>query len=230
VLALFPIGTTVAKQFDGDDEQLVWFEGVGQRFDEGEDLCWVLYSDGDSEEMEESEVREEVWFEGVVQRFDEGEGLYWVLCSDGDSEEMQESEASDAVQNYRVHVQQQEEIIAEAETAATGSNVLRNGVDADVVAVPAAKDDALLTAEALVANVVQSSSNVDASETAVAIRAMTAAAERLASAATRIEAVVAVPIQQLYLQWRHNVQQQQQQQQLELLAISRSAIPFINRK
>jgi hypothetical protein len=57
-LSLYPIGTKVAKQFEGDDQQLVWFEGVVQRFDEG--LYWVLYSDGDSEDMDTDEVRDAV--------------------------------------------------------------------------------------------------------------------------------------------------------------------------
>jgi hypothetical protein len=57
-LSLYPIGTKVAKQFDGADGQLVWFEGLVQRFDE--DLYWVLYSDGDSEDMDTDEVRDAV--------------------------------------------------------------------------------------------------------------------------------------------------------------------------
>jgi Lamin-B receptor of TUDOR domain len=59
-LSLFPIGTKVAKQFEGDDQQLVWFEGTIQRFDENDNLYWVLYTDGDSEDMEEAEVRDAV--------------------------------------------------------------------------------------------------------------------------------------------------------------------------
>jgi hypothetical protein len=59
-LSLYPIGTNVAQQFDGADGELVWFEGAVHRFDEEEDLYWVLYSDDDSEEMEAAEVREAV--------------------------------------------------------------------------------------------------------------------------------------------------------------------------
>jgi hypothetical protein len=50
----------VAKHFDGADGDLVWFTGVVQMFDQEEGLYWVLYSDGDSEEMEADEVREAV--------------------------------------------------------------------------------------------------------------------------------------------------------------------------
>jgi hypothetical protein len=57
-LSLNPVGTKVAKQFDGADGELVWFEGVVQRFDEG--LYWVLYSDGDLEDMDTDEVRDAV--------------------------------------------------------------------------------------------------------------------------------------------------------------------------
>jgi hypothetical protein len=57
-LSQFPIGTKVAKQFEGDDQQLVWFEGTIQRFDEDDHLYWVLYTDGDSEDMDAAEVRE----------------------------------------------------------------------------------------------------------------------------------------------------------------------------
>jgi hypothetical protein len=58
--SLYPIGTKVAKQFDGVDGELVWFEGVVQRHDEEDDLYWVLYNDGDSEDMNEAEVRDAV--------------------------------------------------------------------------------------------------------------------------------------------------------------------------
>src|SRR5688500_17972526 len=56
--SLFPVCTRVAKQCDGADGELVWFEGEVQRYDE--DLYWVLYSDGDSEDMDASEVRDAV--------------------------------------------------------------------------------------------------------------------------------------------------------------------------
>jgi hypothetical protein len=58
--SLYPIGTKVAKQFDGPAGELVWFEGVVQRYDEEDGLYWILYSDGDSEDMNEAEVREAV--------------------------------------------------------------------------------------------------------------------------------------------------------------------------
>jgi Lamin-B receptor of TUDOR domain len=59
-LSLYAIGTKVAKRFEGDLGELVWFEGVVQRFDEASDLYWVLYSDGDSEDMDTDEVRDAV--------------------------------------------------------------------------------------------------------------------------------------------------------------------------
>eukprot|EP00953_Heterococcus_sp_UTEX-ZZ885_P008218 4934-Heterococcus_DN1.PRE.1 len=60
VMSLFPIGTKVAKQFEGDDQQLEWFEGAIERIDEDDKLYWVLYTDGDSEDMDEAEVRDAV--------------------------------------------------------------------------------------------------------------------------------------------------------------------------
>jgi Lamin-B receptor of TUDOR domain len=59
-VSLFPLGTKVAKQFEGDDQQLEWFEGAIERFDEDDKLYWVLYTDGDSEDMDEAEVRDAV--------------------------------------------------------------------------------------------------------------------------------------------------------------------------
>jgi hypothetical protein len=58
--SLYPIGTKVAKQFDGVDGELVWFEGVVQRYIEEDDLYWMLYIDGDAEDMNEPEVRDAV--------------------------------------------------------------------------------------------------------------------------------------------------------------------------
>lgn len=55
-MSLFPVGTKVAKQFEDNYQQLVWFEGAVQRFDEDDNLSWKLYTDGDSEDMEEAEV------------------------------------------------------------------------------------------------------------------------------------------------------------------------------
>ena len=50
--SLFPIGTKAAKQFDGVDGELVWFEGEVQRYDKQDDFYWMLYGDGDSEDMD----------------------------------------------------------------------------------------------------------------------------------------------------------------------------------
>jgi hypothetical protein len=58
--SLFPVGTKVAKQFDGADGELVWFEGEVQRYDKQDDIYWILYGDGDSEDMDASEVRDAV--------------------------------------------------------------------------------------------------------------------------------------------------------------------------
>jgi hypothetical protein len=54
--SLYAIGTHVAKQFEGDSGELVWFEGIVKKFDEEANLYWVVYSDGDSEDMEADEV------------------------------------------------------------------------------------------------------------------------------------------------------------------------------
>jgi Lamin-B receptor of TUDOR domain len=58
--SLHPIGTKVAKQFDAAGGELVWFEGVVQRYDEEDGLYWVLYNDGDSEDLDETEFRDAV--------------------------------------------------------------------------------------------------------------------------------------------------------------------------
>jgi hypothetical protein len=187
--SLFPIGTKVAKQFEGDDQQLVWFEGTTQRFDEDDNLYWVLYTDGDSEDMEEAEVR-------------------------------------DAVHNYRVHLQQDEVTVSAA--ASTAPSI--TSVDVDMTDTSrSVVEDAPPAADASETHSLQPSSPVS-SELSIAVQAMTAAAERLASAASRIEAavemqriarpqqpqqIVTVPHWQLPLHWQHvRLQQQQQQQRL----------------
>ena len=190
--SLFSIGTKVAKQFDGADGELVWFEGEVQRYDKQDDLYWILYGDGDSEDMDASEVR-------------------------------------DAVDSYRVH-RLQEEAESEAETATAGSTSLPTTVDTAVATSVKAVGDALPTTVLIAAD---SSHSLAPPELAVAVQAMTAAAERLASAAARIEAAVQTQhatrlpqpqVQQQqwqqHRQWQQQLQwqqwQQQQQQQLRL--------------
>jgi hypothetical protein len=48
-------GTKIAKQFDGE-----WWEGAIRKFDAPEDLYWILYTDGDSEEFDADEARQGV--------------------------------------------------------------------------------------------------------------------------------------------------------------------------
>ena len=48
-------GTKIAKQFDAE-----WWEGAIRRYDAEEDLYWVLYTDGDSEELDANEARQGV--------------------------------------------------------------------------------------------------------------------------------------------------------------------------
>jgi hypothetical protein len=143
-----------------------------------------------------------------VQRYEKEDDLYWVLYSDGDSEDMDASEVRNAVDNYRVHLQPQEEIVAEAETATAGSIMLPTTVDTAVATSLKAVGDALPTAVSIAAD---SSLSLAPSELAVAVQAMAAAAERLSSAAARIEA--AVQTQHLTRFSHLHVQQQQQQQQ-----------------
>jgi hypothetical protein len=188
-LSLFPVGTKVAKQFEDSDQQLVWFEGAMKRIDEGDKLYWVLYTDGDSEDMDEAEVR-------------------------------------DAVHNYRVHLQQNEATVNAADEAVSSAPSITS-VDVEMT------DTTRLTlnnaAHVADTGASQSPSNPDPSELAAAMQAMTAAAERLASAATRIEAAVqqqrreqsqqpqqvisVLPNWQLHDYWQHVRLQQQQQQQ-----------------
>jgi hypothetical protein len=54
-LGEYTLGTKVAKQFDS-----VWFQGTIRRYDAEDDLYWVLYSDGDSEDLDADEVRKAV--------------------------------------------------------------------------------------------------------------------------------------------------------------------------
>eukprot|EP00953_Heterococcus_sp_UTEX-ZZ885_P011207 6492-Heterococcus_DN1.PRE.1 len=147
-MSLFPIGTKVAKQFEGDDQQLEWFAGAIERIDEDDKLYWVLYTDGDSEDMDEVEVR-------------------------------------DAVHNYRVHLQQNE-VTASAADEAVSSGPSITSVDVEMT------DTTRLTINSAApvgdTGASQSPSSPHPSEMAAAMQGMTAAAERLASAATRIEA------------------------------------------
>jgi hypothetical protein len=150
-LALFPIGTKVAKEFENNEQQLVWFEGAVQRFDEEDNLYWVLYTDGDSEDMDEAEVR-------------------------------------DAVHYYRVHLQQNEVTASAADEAASSAPSFTS-VDVDMTdTTRLAVDNAAPVGDTGAGSTSQSPSSHDPSELAVAMQAMTAAAERFASAATRIEA------------------------------------------
>jgi hypothetical protein len=189
-MSLFPVGTKVAKQFEGDDQQLEWFEGAIQRFDEDDKLYWVLYTDGDSEDMDEAEVR-------------------------------------DAVHNYRVHLQQNEVAFGAADEAVS-SAPLTPSVDVDMTGTTLLAVDSAAPVGDTGAS--QSPSSPDPSELAAAMQAMTAAAERLASAAARIEAAVQTqrceqsqqpqqmmsgwPNWQMHRYWQHVMLRQQQQQQL----------------
>ena len=191
-MSLFPVGTKVAKQFEGDDQQLEWFEGAIQRIDEDDKLYWVLYTDGDSEDMDEAEVR-------------------------------------DAVRNYSVHLQQNEGTVGAADEAASSAPSFTS-VEVDMT------DTALLAIDSAApvgdtgeGSTSQLSSSPDLSELAVVMQAMTAAAERLTSAATCIEAAVqtqrceqsqqpqqmisVLPNWQMHGYWQHVMLQQQQQQQ-----------------
>jgi hypothetical protein len=47
------IGTKVLKQFDTE-----WFIGSIQRYDVDDDLYWILYDDGDSEDLDVDEVEQ----------------------------------------------------------------------------------------------------------------------------------------------------------------------------
>jgi hypothetical protein len=187
----------VAKQFEGDDQQLEWFEGAIERFDEDDKLYWVLYTDGDSEDMDEAEVR-------------------------------------DAVHNYRVHLQQNEVAFGAADEAVSSAPSIPS-VDIDMTNTTLlAVDNAAPVGDTRAGSTSQLPSSPDPSEFAAVMQAMTAAAERLASAAARIEAAVqqqhvarpqqpqqmmsALPNWQMLYYWQHfRLQQQQQQQQQQLV-------------
>jgi hypothetical protein len=151
----------------------------------------------------------------VVQKYDEDDDLYWVLYSDGDSEDMNEPDVRIAVLDHRAHMTQPVEAESKVETIAVGDSLLSAATDETTVPVTAVPAANVLVADT---NSVQSSSISDVSEIAVAVRAMTAAAERLTSAASRIEAAVQQHQQQQQPQWHlhhslHRIMLQQQQQQ-----------------
>jgi hypothetical protein len=52
------IGTRVAKQFDDGDGNLKWFEGTLLEYHE--DYHWIVYSDGDSEDLDANEMQQAV--------------------------------------------------------------------------------------------------------------------------------------------------------------------------
>jgi hypothetical protein len=51
----WPIGTKVLKQFGAE-----WFEGAILRYDVEDELYWILYDDGDSEDMDFHEVEKAI--------------------------------------------------------------------------------------------------------------------------------------------------------------------------
>jgi hypothetical protein len=194
-VSLFPVGTKVAKQFENNDQQLVWFEGALQRYDEEENLYWVLYTDGDSEDMDGAEVR-------------------------------------DAVHSYRVHLQQHEATVDAADEAVNSAPSITS-VDVDMTDTTRLAIDNAAPIEDTRAGSASQLPSSSAAELRAAMQAMTAAAERLASAATRIEAAVqqqhvarphqpqqiisVLPNWQMHNYWQHGRLQQQQQQQQRLL-------------
>jgi hypothetical protein len=143
-----------------------------------------------------------------------------VLHTDGDCEDMDEAEVRDAVHNYRMHLQQ--DLVTVSEAISIAPPVTSVGVGLTVTSRSVA-EDAPPAADANVTNSLQPSSPVS-SELAIAMQAVTAAAERLASAATRIEAAVltqrierpqqpqrivfAMPHWQLHLHWQRVMLQQ----------------------
>jgi hypothetical protein len=106
----------------------------------------------------------------------------------------------DAVQNYKLYLQQ-EEVVAEAEFDTADSSPPDTSADIDDSTLVIAVHDPVPTA----VDSTQPAAASSSSELAVAMQAMTAAAEQLAAAATRIEAAVQTQrVQQPQQQLEHN--------------------------
>jgi hypothetical protein len=134
------------------------------------------------------------WFEGAILRYDGEDELYWILYDDGDSEDMDFDEVDKAIADYKSHHPEESKDDTDSHCAATATSLEPSACVADASASLSEVTVTLTSAAAGVptadTNSLQSAGILDASEIAVAMRAMTAAAEQLTSAAARIEVAV----------------------------------------
>jgi hypothetical protein len=56
----WPVGTKIAKQFYDKDGTAKWFDGIMRKYINDGDLYWILYSDGDMEDLNAAEMQQAV--------------------------------------------------------------------------------------------------------------------------------------------------------------------------
>ena len=137
--------TKIAKQFDG-----VWFEGLIRRYDAEEGLYWVLYSDGDSEDLDEREVQQAI--EDYRQHMQPALAVDKVGAADGDEV------ASDSTNTAVAVVTQTENVgIAAAHSTSTATSyTLPPEMALAMAALTAATEGLTAAAERLIAQSSQS--------------------------------------------------------------------------
>jgi hypothetical protein len=122
------------------------------------------------------------WFEGAILRYDGEDELYWILYDDGDSEDMDPQEVEKAIADYKSHHPEESKDDTDSQCAATTATSLKPS--ACVAAASASSSEVQLTLTSVASNIAPPTADVLA-----AIQAMTKAADRLACAADRMEAV-----------------------------------------
>jgi hypothetical protein len=121
------------------------------------------------------------WFEGAILRYDVEDELHWILYDDGDSEDMDFDEVEKAITAYKSHYAEESIDDPDVQCDATTATLEPS---ACVAAASASVSELQVTLTSAANNIAVPSADVLA-----AIQAMTKAADRLACAADRIEAV-----------------------------------------
>ena len=176
------------------------------------------------------------WFEGVIRKYYAEEDLYWVLYSDGDSEDLDANEARQAMEDYRQHMQQPD---GDEVPDSTDTTVIQTEDVGSTAAVASPAESAeSFELQSRVASSVTTSPQACTSATtsytlpaemAVAMTALTAAAERLTAAADHIitqssEFQQQQQQQRMFVQQEQTILQLQQQQQRIILQQEQSIL------
>ena len=177
-LGEYPSGTKVAKQFDGQ-----YWEGSILRYDAEEDLYWILYVDGDSEEYDADEARQGV--KDYKEHLLPAVAVDKVDTADGDAAP------------------------SDSETAASTVLVMDPAESAEGFELRSRVATSVNTSQACVS---ATTNYALPPELATAIAALATAAERLTAVADQQQRMIVQQQQQLDLQQQQQVQQQQQQQ------------------